>query len=292
VNGHLYAMPWYVTLPALFYNPDLFSAAGLDPRKPPTTWAEFEADAAKLTAHSKGQYGAITYIPNTYLFQGLLDDAGGSMASPDGKKVTFDSPAGEQVLAYQRSLVVKGYMPVYAPGDFYTNSDDLFTSGKLGMLLTSASDYDSLSQSAKVKFKIAPVPTTDGQAGTGAASSNGFIMLATNRARQAATCAALKALITPAAITETVRQTGTVPLSEQVASSPQYLAPYFAANPSLVAVNAQKAQAWFILPGTGDPQFEDTFADTQTQILNGNVAPAKGLSTLAGLANRLIASAQ
>ena len=41
-RGRAYAIPWLLGTRALYLNGDLFRRAGLDPLKPPTTWADFE----------------------------------------------------------------------------------------------------------------------------------------------------------------------------------------------------------------------------------------------------------
>ena len=51
-KGKLYGITPGINGMALFYNKDMFSAAGL---KPPTTWAEIRADAKALT--KAGVYG-------------------------------------------------------------------------------------------------------------------------------------------------------------------------------------------------------------------------------------------
>ena len=50
VEGTLYAMPFNVSGPVLYYNKKAFTAAGLDPEKPPTTLDEVRAAAEKLKA--------------------------------------------------------------------------------------------------------------------------------------------------------------------------------------------------------------------------------------------------
>lgn len=49
-EGHLYGVPLYADVSALFYNRDLFEKAGLDPDKPPTSLAELRDYADKITA--------------------------------------------------------------------------------------------------------------------------------------------------------------------------------------------------------------------------------------------------
>lgn len=56
-DGKLYGVPKATNTIALYYNKDMFKAAGLDPEKPPQTWDELVADAKKLTDPSKNVYG-------------------------------------------------------------------------------------------------------------------------------------------------------------------------------------------------------------------------------------------
>jgi sn-glycerol 3-phosphate transport system substrate-binding protein len=49
-NGEIQSLPFNSSTPVFWYNKDAFKAAGLDPEKPPKTWAEVVATAAKLKA--------------------------------------------------------------------------------------------------------------------------------------------------------------------------------------------------------------------------------------------------
>jgi len=57
-NGKVYGVPWQADIVLLFYNKKQFKEAGLDPDKPPTTWAEAMAMGQKLTL--KDASGKIT----------------------------------------------------------------------------------------------------------------------------------------------------------------------------------------------------------------------------------------
>ncbi len=50
IGGKLYSLPWNNSTPLLYYNKDMFKAAGLDTEKPPATWQELTADCEKLMA--------------------------------------------------------------------------------------------------------------------------------------------------------------------------------------------------------------------------------------------------
>lgn len=56
-RGHTFGIPRDANTLGLYYNADLFRAKGLDPDKPPTTWAELKAMSIKLRDPAKGVYG-------------------------------------------------------------------------------------------------------------------------------------------------------------------------------------------------------------------------------------------
>lgn len=53
-DGKLYSLPFYVVPPALWYNTELFEAAGVEA---PATWEDVLADAEKLTDKENGVFG-------------------------------------------------------------------------------------------------------------------------------------------------------------------------------------------------------------------------------------------
>ncbi len=55
-SGDLYGLPKTNYTLGLVYNRALFTAAGLDPNSPPTTWADVQADAKKIAALGNGRY--------------------------------------------------------------------------------------------------------------------------------------------------------------------------------------------------------------------------------------------
>jgi multiple sugar transport system substrate-binding protein len=95
----------------LFYNKKDFAAAGIT--APPTTWPQLEADAIKLSAPAKHQYGI--YIPYgtnewiSYDWESVLWSNGGQLVNSAGTKTTFDSPAGVAALTLWTNLVQKDH---------------------------------------------------------------------------------------------------------------------------------------------------------------------------------------
>jgi sn-glycerol 3-phosphate transport system substrate-binding protein len=80
VGGKLYGMPFNTSAPILYYNKTLFKAAGLDPEKPPRTYAEVLDYAKKLTkkdASGKLQVAGYGISIYGWIFEQLNATAGG-----------------------------------------------------------------------------------------------------------------------------------------------------------------------------------------------------------------------
>ena len=63
-DGKLYSMPYNSSTPIFYYNKDAFKKAGLDPEKPPKTWAEVEAYAKKVMGAGAAKCGFSTAWPS------------------------------------------------------------------------------------------------------------------------------------------------------------------------------------------------------------------------------------
>lgn len=59
-DGNMLSMPFNSSTPILYYNKDIFKAAGLDPEAAPKTWEELEADARQILASGAATCGFTT----------------------------------------------------------------------------------------------------------------------------------------------------------------------------------------------------------------------------------------
>src|SRR5689334_3365625 len=102
-KGKIVALPKGAYAQALHYNRKLFQQAGLDPNKPPTTWAEVMADAKQI-ADKTGQagYAEMGKDDNTagWILTTLVYSLGGRMEAGTGAKAkaTLDNPQAVQAL--------------------------------------------------------------------------------------------------------------------------------------------------------------------------------------------------
>lgn len=132
VDGKQFALPESFSDVVLFYNKDLFDAAGVAPPNDSWTWKDENDAAKKLTDKAKGIWG--DYQPISYNeFYKVLAQNGGQFFNADKTAATFASPQG---IAAAHQLIDRSgtVMPTAADGagtpDFDTN---LFKSGKLAM---------------------------------------------------------------------------------------------------------------------------------------------------------------
>lgn len=132
-DGKQYALPSSFSDVVLYYNKDLFDAAGVTYPKADWTWADETAAAKKITNAAAGVFGDFQNV-SFYEFYKALAQSGGKFLNDDGKSVAFNSPEGiraAQWLADKSGAT----MPTPAQGagtaDFDTK---LFKDGKLGML--------------------------------------------------------------------------------------------------------------------------------------------------------------
>ena len=146
-DGKVHAMPGdYMTM-VLFYNTEMFKAAGLDPDKPPKTWDEFLEYAKKLTLDTDGdgrvdQWGFGTVgakSPGFSLrFGPFIWGFGGDYLTPDMKQSVLDSPEAKEAFAFFVELYTK--YKVVPPGLTAMNPQEVRTQlaqKKVAMILGS-----------------------------------------------------------------------------------------------------------------------------------------------------------
>ncbi|MGP3534986.1 ABC transporter substrate-binding protein [Microbacterium sp. RD1] len=133
-DGKNYGVPVNFTPMMMYYNKDLFSAAGLDPEAPPTTWDEFAAMVPQLTVDENGdgkpeQYAiALGDHETVPIFPSLLWGTGGSIVSDDGATSTLGDPESIEALDFWVSLVRdQKASPIGLNG---ADADKLFQTGK------------------------------------------------------------------------------------------------------------------------------------------------------------------
>jgi multiple sugar transport system substrate-binding protein len=153
-DGKIYAVPYKVDSSVFLYNKDLFRKAGLDPNKPPTTFADLYADAKAIRATGADTYGF--YFPgncagcNAYTMFPYAVADGHPPISADGKTADLKNDAFTQATALYKRLVDEQIAPSSVKTDDGANWTALFYAGKVGIL--PGGSFMFADMQTKVKF--------------------------------------------------------------------------------------------------------------------------------------------
>jgi len=164
-EGRVYAIPYGTDDRALYWNKNLFRAVGLDPERPPQTWAELLDYAVKLTAYRPdGSFERIGFIPNygnswLYLYSW---QNGGEFMSPDGQTCTLDNPYTVEALEWMVEVydALQGAEAIGAfQSTFQSEALDPFYTGKVAMKIDGNWVLNLIARYAPdLDFGVAPAP--------------------------------------------------------------------------------------------------------------------------------------
>ncbi|WP_290053723.1 ABC transporter substrate-binding protein [Amycolatopsis solani] len=165
-EGKHYAVPHDIDLSALFYNKVLFTRAGLDPAKPPSTMDEVVAAARKVTALGgdvKGYFfgGA---CPGCQLFTSwpMIWASGGTVLNEQGTAATLDNPQAAQVYALLRRMYTEGLVPASAKNESGPTWTQSFLDGKIGIQPMGATALQGIKEGPDLQVGVAPIPGLKG----------------------------------------------------------------------------------------------------------------------------------
>lgn len=152
----------------MYYNADMFKAAGLDPDNPPQTWAEWNDAAAKL--NDPPQTFGIGLIgckeeTSSVLTDSFIFSNGGQILDESGE-VVFNSP--ENVDAYEQYQALLEYAPNGTASACEQDVVNQFTAGKTAMTLDGSWQQDTMKTAAEFDWRIALPPAPEGKEFVGA----------------------------------------------------------------------------------------------------------------------------
>lgn len=127
---YLYFVPFQVVGYYMYWNKDLFEAAGLDPETPPATWDEWQEMAAKLTDESKNVYGSGISYDYAYQIAHIIQRFGGLAVTGEDGNWTVNFEGNEdyaKFLNMYKDLIDNGYNPLEA------DTDSMASAGQIGL---------------------------------------------------------------------------------------------------------------------------------------------------------------
>jgi len=163
-KGQIIALPKGAYAQALHYNRALFQQAGLNPNKPPTTWAQIRTDARIITQKTgKPGYVEMAKNDNTagWILTTLVYALGGRMETGTGThaKATLDNKYTIQALNMLKTM---RWTDNSMGSNFdlgWSDINQAFAAGGVGMYISGSDVYTNLVQAYNVDPSIYGVTT-------------------------------------------------------------------------------------------------------------------------------------
>ena len=200
-GGKTWGIPFQRSTIVLYWNKELFKEAGLDPNKPPASWAEQVEYAKKLTKRDAS--GNVTQwgiqVPSSgfpyWLFQGFTTQNDVLLMNDAGTETYYDKPAVIDALQYWVDL--SGKHKVMPPGviEWGTTPKDFFEK-KTAMMWTTTGNLTNVRTNAKFDFGVAMLPAGKHR-GSPTGGGNFYLFKKTTPAQRDAVVKFVKWMTTP-----------------------------------------------------------------------------------------------
>jgi multiple sugar transport system substrate-binding protein len=282
VDGKQYGMAVNASTPLMYFNEELVKKAGGDPTKMPDTWDGVIALAAKIKAGSPGVAGLAYNIhdwPDDWLFRGIIHQGGGTMLDAAGAKVAFGDEIGRKGMTYLRRFVTEAGMPLID----WDSSRQQFIAGQIGIFFDTPARMRQVTDLIGDKFTLrtAVFPIDDKAKGGLPTGGNAAIVTAKDAAKQKAAWTFVKFMTGPEAKKIVVESTGYLPTNKR-AVGPDFLGPFYDANPNFRTITAQmdRSVPWQGYPGGNSVRIWRTQREIINGVMRGETAPEAGLERL------------
>lgn len=154
-DGLLHSMPFNTSNPILYYNKDMFAAAGLDPEKAPATFEEVAEYAKALT--KDGQAGASFAIYGWFMEQFFANQGSDYLNNGNGRssaatESNLNNDVGVQTLTWWKELVDQGH--ALNLGRATADTKKAFLAGQVAMTLDSTASLRGIVDAAEGQFEV------------------------------------------------------------------------------------------------------------------------------------------
>ncbi|MCK4681753.1 ABC transporter substrate-binding protein [Candidatus Bipolaricaulota bacterium] len=164
VDGNLWSMPFNSSTAMLYYNKDIFEAAGLDPNKPPTTWAEMEEYGQQILDSGVFEHAYSTGWPS-WIYEQMLAYHNHLYANNDNGRaglateVVFNDEFGHKIFETWIRLHDKRIY-IYGGAEYSANS--AFKAGQIAMLIQSTSSLAGIIKASEFQVGTSFLPRFEG----------------------------------------------------------------------------------------------------------------------------------
>lgn len=230
VDNALVSMPFNVSNPVLYYDKNAFTAAGLDPEKPPKTLAEVTEYSKKIKA-SGYEFGYGLKLDPWWIEQesakgGELFVNNSNGRSERATAAAFDNHVSLKAFTWMDEMVASG-LAVANSASGPSAFDNLLAirSKKLAMTVDTSAALGTISQlmasgeAGGVKLGVAPMPGPSGKGGVLVGGASLYIAAKSSGPKRAAAWDLTKFLTSSMTQAEWAAGTGYIPIRKSSANS-------------------------------------------------------------------------
>jgi sn-glycerol 3-phosphate transport system substrate-binding protein len=290
-GGKTWGVPFQRSTIVLYWNKEAFKEAGLDPNRPPATWAEQVEFARKLTKRDAG--GHVTQwglqVPSSgfpyWLFQGFTTQNDVLLMNDAGTQTYYDRPAVVEALQYWVDLAQKH--KVMAPGviEWGTTPKDFFEK-KTAMMWTTTGNLTNVRNNAKFDFGVAMLPAGK-KRGSPTGGGNFYLFRKATPAQQAAVVKLVKWITSPERAAEWGIETGYVAVRRDAWETPA-MKKYVAGFPAAAVARDRLQYAVAELSTHENQRVTKALNDGLQAALTGAKSPAQAMKDAQAEAERIL----
>jgi len=290
MGDKILCLPWGSDMYALFWNKDLFEAAGLDPNTPPATMEQLAEFSDKLTkVNADGTLEQIGFLPDqgwghSELYTNMF---GGFWYNEDGTKITANTQPVIDALKWEQQFYTKygvdnvlafssGWADAYMSGDypFYTGKLAMYVDGEW---MTGPNFISKFKPEAS--YGVAPFPPPANhpeRANTGVASGT-VAVIPSGAADKEASAKLLAWMMSPAIVAEEFCFNANLPTSKKAAEDP-----CFTSNPKFKVFMdlMSNPNAKVVVTTPISLEFNDAWTLLEEQVLHTGADPQPLLEKL------------
>lgn len=291
VDGQTWGIPFQRSTIVMYYNKDMFRAAGLDPERPPQSWDELVEYGKALTQVDDNgqvtQWGAM--IPSTgypyWMFGALAKQNGEVLMNQAGTETYFDNPGVIEALEYWQSLSVEHQIMPTGTIEWGTLRQN-FLDQTTAMMWHSTGNLTAVKDSADFDFGVAMLPAQK-EPGSPTGGGNFYLFKDASDEERAAALELVQFMTSPERAAQWSIATGYMGVSPASYNTPELQAYVEEFSPALVARDQLEfATAEFSTHQSGRVR---KFLDDAIQAtLTGQQTPEEALNDAQAQADRIL----
>jgi len=290
-GGKTWGIPFQRSTVVLYWNKEAFKEAGLEPSRPPATWAEQLEYAKKLTRRDATGHVARwgLQVPSSgfpyWLFQGFTTQNDVLLMNEAGTQTYYDKPAVIEALQYWVDLSQKH--KVMAPGviEWGTTPKDFFER-KTAMMWTTTGNLTNVRNNAKFDFGVAMLPAGK-RRGSPTGGGNFYIFRKATPAQQQAALRFARWMTSPARAAQWGIDTGYVAVRPDAWQTPT-MRKYVEGFPAAAVARDQLPHAVAELSTHENQRVTKALNDGLQAALTGSKTPAQAMKDAQAEAERIL----